>query len=261
MRERLKEVMCLVWRVWYPLMIYSLTGLGTAAMMQAAGFFPYGRDAVLNTAAAAVITMIPLGILYRRTRRGAENRNFDIRAGVWTVIAGIGGCFFVNNMIILTGLTSEAYAKARTLLYEPPFGMQAAAVGILIPAVEELIFRGLGYYRMRRKLSFFGAAFISAIYFGWYHGNIVQGVYAFCIGLLLAGVYEVYNSLLAPVCLHAAANMSSVLFTRLVSEEIRVRIPLIPVILVSGGVLMVSIYNIREDVKKREVIVSNDSLL
>ena len=262
MRDRVADVMWLIWRAWYPLIIYSLFGMGTAVMMQAAGFLPYERDAVISTGIAALMSSACLGIFYIQAKNAVPQAScFRVRSGIWTVLAGIGSCFFVNNMITLIGLTSKAYEKASARLYEPSLGIQIAAIGIMIPVAEELIFRGLGYFRLRWKLSFVGAALISSLYFGWYHGNIVQGVYAFLLGLLLAGVYEAYHSLWAPVCLHVTANLSSLLFTELVPEGIRLRIPLIPMLLASGGVLVFGLYKIREDVKKREVTIDSNSLL
>lgn len=262
MRDRIADVMWLIWRVWYPLIIYSLFGMGTAAVMQNAGFIPYERDAVISTGIAALMSSACLGVFYIQAKNAVPQTScFHVRSGIWTVLAGIGSCFFVNNMITLIGLTSEAYEKASARLYQPSFGIQIAAIGFMIPVAEELIFRGLGYFRLRWKLSFWGAALISSLYFGWYHGNIVQGVYAFLLGLLLAGVYEAYHSLWAPVCLHVAANLSSLLFTELVPEEIRFRIPLVPMLLASGGVMMFGLYKIREDVKKREITINSNSLL
>lgn len=262
MRKRVADAMWLIWSLWYPLMIYSFFCMGTAAALQAAGFSPYGEDAVVSTATAALLALICLGILYVRMKGAATGSSgFGIRAGVWTVLTGIGSCFFVNNIIILTGLTSEAYENANRLLYQPALGIQIVAIGVLIPAAEEVIFRGLGYFRLRQRLSWFWAGILSAIYFGWYHGNIVQGVYAFIIGLLLAGVFEAYHSLWAPVCLHVAANLSSVLFTGLLPEELRIRIPASIFLMASGGILILGMYKIREDVKKREVTVDSNSML
>ncbi len=262
MREKVADAIWLIWRAWYPLIIYSLFGMGTAIVMQEAGFIPDGRDAVISTGIAALMSSACLGVFYIQARNTVPQTScFRIRSGIWTLLAGIGSCFFVNNMITLIGLTSEAYEKASAWLYQPSVGIQIAAIGFLIPVAEELIFRGLGYFRLRWKLSFWGAALISALYFGWYHGNIVQGVYAFLLGLLLAGVYEAYHSLWAPVCLHVTANLSSLLFTELVPEEIRFRLSPAPMLLVSGGILMFGIYKIREDVKKREVTIGSNSLL
>lgn len=262
MRDRLADAIWLIWRVWYPLLIYLIVNEVMAAVMQAAGRYPYGEDAVVCTAVAALVTAVPLGILYCRVKKTVKRTGYwNWRAGIWTAAAGIGSCFFVNNLINLTGFTSKAYEEASRLLYQPPLGIQVAAAGILIPITEELVFRGLGYFHMRRSLPFAVAACISAACFGWYHGNMVQGVYAGCLGLLLAAAYEAYHSLWAPLCLHVAANISSLLFTELVPESVQLQLPLIPVILVSGAVMVFGIYKMREDVKKREVTVNCNPLL
>lgn len=262
MRERFADFMWLIWRALYPLLIYLVINEGMAMVMQLSGLSPYGEHAVARTAAAALIAAVPLGILYRHARKTVPQTSYwNQRACLWTMITGIGSCFFVNNLIIFTGLTSETYEKVSGLLYRPSLGVQIVAVGILIPIAEELVFRGLGYFRMRWSFSFAGAALISAAYFGWYHGNLVQGAYAACLGLLLAAAYEACHSLWAPVCLHVAANLSSILFTELVPVEIQLQIPLIPAILVSGAVMIFGIYKMREDVKKREVTVNSNPLL
>ena len=80
-----------------------------------------------------------------------------------------------------------------------------------MPVVEELIFRGLAYKRMREYASPLMAGITTSMLFAVFHGNLVQGVYAFLLGALLCYVYEKYHSFWAPVLLHAAANVISVL--------------------------------------------------
>ena len=51
------------------------------------------------------------------------------------------------------------------------------------PMMEEAVFR-LGIYGLlRRKLRPKAAAFLSALAFGFYHANMIQGLYAFFTGL------------------------------------------------------------------------------
>jgi len=49
---------------------------------------------------------------------------------------------------------------------------------------------------------------VSSLFFGCYHGNLVQAVYGSLLGLLIAYTYEKYKSFAAPVLFHAAANVS-----------------------------------------------------
>ena len=48
---------------------------------------------------------------------------------------------------------------------------------------------------------------ISALLFGVYHGNLVQGTYGFVMGILFTIVYEKYKNFYLPVIMHALANL------------------------------------------------------
>lgn len=79
--------------------------------------------------------------------------------------------------------------------------------GILTPFAEEAVFRGLIYNRMKRCFNYPIALAASALLFGCYHGNIVQAVYGTLLGLLIAYIYEKYDSFAAPVLFHSVANI------------------------------------------------------
>ena len=54
----------------------------------------------------------------------------------------------------------------------------------------------------------------SSVVFGILHVNLVQMLYGFALGMMLAYVYEKYGSLKAPVAAHMSMNLLSVLATR-----------------------------------------------
>ena len=60
---------------------------------------------------------------------------------------------------------------------------------------------------------------ISSAIFGIIHGNLVQFIYAFLIGMILSFVYEKFKNIWAPIILHAGANLLSVLLTMLLGES------------------------------------------
>lgn len=81
------------------------------------------------------------------------------------------------------------------------------------PMVEEAVFR-LGIYGLlRRKLMPKAAAFLSALAFGFYHGNMIQGLYAFLMGVFLAWGYEKcpWGKYRMAVLMHTAANGAALL--------------------------------------------------
>ena len=81
------------------------------------------------------------------------------------------------------------------------------------PVMEEAVFR-LGIYGLlRRTFMPKAAAFLSALAFGVYHGNMIQGLYAFLLGFVLARGYEKcpWGKYRMAVLMHAAANGAALL--------------------------------------------------
>ena len=68
-----------------------------------------------------------------------------------------------------------------------------------VPIVEELIFRAVVYERIRRYCSVTAAALWTSFFFGVYHGNMSQGIYAFLLSLLMVYMKEKYHTMAAPV--------------------------------------------------------------
>lgn len=131
------------------------------------------------------------------------------------LLLGISSCIAVNGLMDLLGLLdlSPSFDAASELLYSGGILIELLVVGLVVPVAEELVFRGLVYNRLRESVSPVWAAVLSALAFGVFHGNLVQGIYAFLLGLLLAFCSEKYKTVLAPVIVHATANIVSVILT------------------------------------------------
>ncbi len=78
--------------------------------------------------------------------------------------------------------------------------------GLVVPAAEELLFRGLCYRSLRGAFSVRFAIVLQALIFAGFHQNPLQILYAFPVALVLGLVYEWSGSLLAPILLHMAFN-------------------------------------------------------
>ena len=89
---------------------------------------------------------------------------------------------------------------------------------VLPPLVEELTFRGLTMNLFRRAgAPFWAANILQALLFGIFHMNVVQGIYAFLLGILLGYLVKRYNSLLASMTFHAFFNFFGTWLTDLES--------------------------------------------
>lgn len=119
----------------------------------------------------------------------------------------------LNQLLRMSGISYVGYNEVKGQVYQLALIWQIAGSGILIPLAEELVFRGLGFRNLRRELDWLPAAVFTSVLFALYHGNWIQGIYAFLMGLLLALVYEAYGNLTAPWLFHASANLTAILLT------------------------------------------------
>lgn len=101
---------------------------------------------------------------------------------------------------------------------------------IAAPIVEEFVFRGVTF-RLARKVSsrFWLANCIQALAFGIAHMNLIQGTYAFFLGLALGYVYGKYQNIWVCILFHGAINLSGFLLSPLLEilpEQLEGLIPL-----------------------------------
>ena len=82
---------------------------------------------------------------------------------------------------------------------------------IVTPIVEELVFRGLTFRRLKEYTNFWVAALVSSALFGLYHMNLIQGLYAFVFGIIICILYDRYGHLAAAILVHFGANLLSVI--------------------------------------------------
>ena len=173
------------------------------------------------TAFSALVTIPFLAIMinsdHKKEMKSGKLPRKKVPAWKYVYAAGIGISFSLglNNILILSNLAeySEAYQETAEILYSPSFPVQILCVGIIIPIMEEMIFRGLMYRRMRQNVSMMKAMVFTSLFFGFYHGNSVQFIFACLSGFVLAYLYEKYGSLKAPVLGHMFINIVSCTLT------------------------------------------------
>ncbi len=123
--------------------------------------------------------------------------------------ATLGFVLGINLFCELIQLTSksEAYRRVMEDQYSAVLLIGLICYGVITPIAEEILFRGVIYNYLRRLWNVKIGILISAVVFGAYHMNVVQGIYAFLIGGLLAYAYEYFGSFKIPVLMHIAANV------------------------------------------------------
>ena len=115
-----------------------------------------------------------------------------------------------------SGAASHFSNAVQEELFAGEIWVQVIGMGLITPAVEELIFRGLFYQRLREAIPRGYAIMITAVIFALWHQNPIQILYAFPMGLLLQLFYELCGSLKAPILFHMGANLISILVEYLI---------------------------------------------
>ena len=92
-------------------------------------------------------------------------------------------------------------------------------VCIVAPIVEELFFRGLICGVLKLILPFGIVNIIQAAVFGIYHGNLVQGIYAFILGLFIGMLLWLTGSVLYTICFHMGINMAGMIIGSMIPDE------------------------------------------
>lgn len=135
--------------------------------------------------------------------RREHPRNYII-----ALLTTAGAVLGLNLLFDLTGITnsSAAYQAVAESQLSASLAVGLICYGIVTPLAEELIFRGIVYNELKRSYRLPLAMVVSALLFGLYHMNLIQGGYGFIMGLLMVYLYEYFGSFLWPVLVHMLAN-------------------------------------------------------
>lgn len=194
-----------------------LTGDGTQAQVLVEEY-SYELMIAVALATIPVMTVLMRRDRERESRLGVVSEKSVLSSISYLAVAilGIGACLTVNHLLSLSGLTellSQDLENVSSVLYQNHLAAELLGVGLIVPIAEELIFRGLTMKRLQEVFGIRPAIVLSAAVFALFHGNLLQGIYAFVLGLLLAWVYGKLRRLSAPILLHASANLTSVLIS------------------------------------------------
>ena len=134
-----------------------------------------------------------------------------------SVLSGMSLALFLNILFYATGIVNISSSFKEVSSSQASTGLLAGIIlfGIITPVAEELVFRGIVLSRLNLGFSITPAIILSALMFGIYHGNLVQGIYGTLMGLLIGYVYIKYDALVYPILVHSGANILIFIITSL----------------------------------------------
>lgn len=168
---------------------------------------------------------------------------FTLRSTAGLVLVGIGLEFFVTAGVegaeyLLPQLIQGFEQQMETAgLNRLTLGSALATI-VLAPVGEELLCRGI-IFRLAGSLSknFWTANCIQALSFGILHFNLVQGVYAFLLGLVLGMLCRRFDSLYASMLAHLVINASAMILVPVVLNPLPVSFATCLVVMLVAGLL------------------------
>ncbi|MBQ6468998.1 MAG: HAD hydrolase-like protein [Lachnospiraceae bacterium] len=155
---------------------------------------------------------------------------------------GFGISVTINIIIAVTPIGEWMYEmnpdRYDMLSSLPPWGMFIVTC-LLAPILEELLFRAVIFRRMRQFTGYMTAAFVSALLFGIVHFDVVTGIAAFIIGVIMAMLYEYTGSIFTSMLFHFGFNLYSVVIELLHLEEMPEQQQFTAILIIlAAGVLM-----------------------
>jgi len=165
-----------------------------------------------------LITMIIfIPILYKVYKKYKQKNNFNIKNIFIPITLGISisliyniTLYNLNNIITFTDIFE---------LSKLPILVQIISSGICGPILEELVFRGIVYNKLKKFNKKMTAIVLTSLIFGIIHSNIINGIYAFGVSFILIYLYEKYKTLKAPILMHIFLNTTIILVMPLIMKN------------------------------------------
>ena len=184
-----------------------------------------------------ILALIPYVIIvFLRHKKGESViRKAPLKEVTKTISIGFALSLCVNLFLILAyAILPESiisgYSELMDLLVGGTSVIMCIAVGIVAPIVEEIVFRYGALGALEKAFSPKVSLVLQALFFGIIHGNLIQGTYAFLLGLALGHLYnKSTKNLLIPILIHFTVNMSSCIFSLLEIESL-IALPILTVV-------------------------------
>ena len=189
--------------------LYKLLTIENAATKEVSFAVDVAAIMTMISSALVVFIMYKMGAGEPSLKRG-NNPKLKFEGSDWFKWIMIALCMAVGINILFSALgvlNFADYAKTADGLYSVSFGIGILLYGVFSPIMEELIFRGILFTQGKTLMRPKAAAILSALAFGFFHGNSVQMVYGFILGLVLSYAYHYSGQFIVPVVLHSVVNL------------------------------------------------------
>lgn len=203
-----------VFQIIYPLLVYfAIYQLGVALLFD---YFGERYGSLTCLLAAAIITIIPMTIIYRATPKLIPEKITDkkqVFIYLLYVILVVAVGLATNIILTKSGIVanSAGFERASKTLTDGTLLLKILCNVIAVPILEELLVRGIVAGQLCLWYGPVISVALSSICFGILHNNIVQFIYALIVGIALGVMYVRTKRLSLCMLAHGLINLIVIL--------------------------------------------------
>lgn len=188
--------------------------------------------------------LCPLYIHFTK-KYNIRSKSFNFSTGLYMIPIAFSVCIIGNILVDFIPRANENIVTMEVykLAEEYNVFLSLFIVSVLIPIIEELIFRGFFYDAIKLMANDVIAIIFSSIAFAVAHVDLRQALYALFAGVILAYIKYKYKSLIYPIILHLLMNLTSLVIVPTVLAVTDIKYKLFT-LFISVAILVVSIYRI-----------------
>ena len=161
-----------------------------------------------------ITAIIFIPIFYKIFKKYKKENTFKLKDIILPVILGITISLIYN--ITIFNLNNLIYFTDNYEISNIPIIIEIISSGIIGPILEELVFRGIVYNKLKEFNKPMVAIILTSVVFALFHSDIINSIYAFGVSFILIYLYEKYKTLKAPIIMHIALNITIILMLRLI---------------------------------------------
>ena len=168
---------------------------------------------ILITIITFIVFFIIFYLLYKKYKINYTNK-LSIKNILFLLILGF--CLNITYNITMSNINNiynftNSYDSINIDLFT-----YIICTGILGPILEEFLFRGIIYNKLKKFNKNMTAIILTGLIFSLFHSNIIQILYTFCLNFILIYVYIKFKSLKAPIIVHIASNIINIFICQLI---------------------------------------------
>ena len=205
------------------------------------------ENAVLNQGIANIFTFLalcPLYIIYRKNNH-IETSKLSFGVCLYMIPLAFSICVIGNVIVDYIPRASENIVTTEVyrLAEEYNVFLSLFIISIIVPIIEELIFRGFFYDAVKLLTNDVIAIIFTSLAFAIAHVDFRQMLYALFAGFFLAYIRYKYKNVIYTILMHLLMNMITLVFipSILLNNDLKSRLY---VLFISFAMLFFTIYRI-----------------